>query len=190
MNTEVVGAQLDGQKLYEQQKDRRNSSCYFSAPLVVADSLQIPENIGSILRLADAAGSKEVIFINDPSDQSFNRIRRTSRNCEASVPWKFSDREHFITQYPKSSYPLVAVELTTHSTNILETNLPFECIFIVGNERHGISSELLKHCDLAVHIPMYGVNGSMNVAHALAITLFEWRRQHSVPPIWLNSRGV
>ncbi|WP_373693577.1 hypothetical protein [Limnofasciculus baicalensis] len=42
---------------------------------------------------------------------------------------------------------------------------------------------MLEHCQQAVQIPMYGVNGSMNVTHALAIVLFEWRIQHSTSPV-------
>lgn len=179
MSDKFPGEQLTGQELYNRQKRIRSSSDYSCAPAIVADCLQISENIGSVLRLADAAGSNRVIFISEPDDQNINRVRRTSRNCDALVDWQFSTYEQFESQDMTNLDPLIAVELTTCSKSIFETNLPVRCSFIIGNERHGISSRLLAQCHQAVHIPMYGVNGSMNVTHALAIVLFEWRRQHS-----------
>lgn len=180
--TGSAGEQLDGRTLYERQKRLRAAEDYAPAPTIVADGLQIPENIGSVLRLADAGGSKNVIFINDSDDQCLNRVRRTARNCDALIPWEFTTPECFLKHSLSSLPTLIAIELTNRSTNVFETCLPIQCSFAIGNERHGVSSTILDHCQQAVHIPMYGVNGSMNVTHALAIVLFEWRRQHSVSP--------
>lgn len=178
MNSELIGEQLTGQELYLCQKSIRANSGSFFAPIIVADSLHISENIGSTLRIADAVGSKRVIFINHPTDQNITRVRRTARNCDTLVDWEFSTYENFLELYLPSLPALVAVEITSRSKNIFEVCLPSLCTFIIGNERHGISSKLLKLCVQAVHIPMYGINGSMNVTHALAIALYEWRRQH------------
>ena len=175
-----AGEQLDGQQLYERQKKLLTSSTYSPAPMIVADHLSIPENIGSVLRLADAVGSKGVIFINDSGDQNLGRVRRTARSCETVVKWKLKTFVDFLEQDLSGVDPLVAIELTRCSKSIFETILPPDCTFIIGNERHGISAGLLEKCQQAVHIPMYGVNGSMNVTHALAIVLFEWRRQQEI----------
>lgn len=176
----TAGEQLDGRDLYERQKSLRDSSLYSPAPIVVADSLQIPENTGSLLRISDAAGSEKVIFINAPNEQNLGRVHRTARNCDALVSWEFTSLEDFLSRCSSTLPPLIAVELTSSSKNLFEFSFPAQCVLVVGSERHGISSELLSQCQQAVHVPMYGVNGSMNVTHALAIVLFEWRRQHSV----------
>gem|GEM_PF-282502 len=175
----LVGEQLDSRVLYERQKTLRARQTYLPGPMIIAAGLQVPENIGSVLRLADAAGSQRVIIINDgdPS-HSQKRIHRTARNCEVLVKWEFWTPAKFI-ELNDSFQPLIAVELTTGSTSIFENTLPDKCAFMIGNERHGIPLLLLAKCQQAVHIPMYGVNGSMNVTHALAVALFEWRRQHS-----------
>jgi tRNA G18 (ribose-2'-O)-methylase SpoU len=175
----MVGDQLEGQVLYERQKHVRQSKIYLPGPTILAAGLRVPENIGSVFRLADAAGSEKVVFIIDNHHSyPLARIRRTARSCEAIVKWEFWRQEQFFERII-SLHPLIALELTTHSTNIFESHLPNPCAFLIGNERHGIPSILLSKCQRAVHIPMYGVNGSMNVTHALAIALFEWRRQHT-----------
>lgn len=180
MNTQIsVGEPLDSQLLYERQKTLRVSQTELPGPAIIAAGLQVPENIGSVLRLADAAGSRTVVFINsDGPSFSQARIRRTARNCDVLVKWEFWPPEKFLEQ-AGSFQPLIALELTTSSASIFTKALPNPCTLMIGSERHGIPSPLLSKCRQAVHIPMYGVNGSMNVTHALAIALFEWRRQHS-----------
>lgn len=146
-------------------------------PIILAAGLQTPENIGGVLRLADAAGSPRVIFVNADVPQQHNRLRRTARGCDALVEWEYWTPEQFQSQ--ASALPrLIALELTTASTNIFESTLPTPCALVVGSEQHGIPAPILARCEGAVHIPMYGANGSMNVTHALAIALFEWRRQN------------
>ena len=76
MSTKLfVGEQLDSQVLYERQKALRAGKKYFPAPTIIAAGLQVPENMGSVLRLADAAGSQRVIFINDHDTFHTNQKR-------------------------------------------------------------------------------------------------------------------
>ncbi len=171
------GIQLEGQELYERQKKLRSQMLYPPAPRIIAVNLQVPDNLGSVLRLADAAGSSKVVFIGD-IDIDYKRLNKTARSCDSLVPWDIYTSERFFEEIHLFR-PLVALEITSCSNNIFSTNIPDNCTFVVGNERHGIPETILSECDLSVHIPMYGTNGSMNVTHALAIALFEWRRQKS-----------
>jgi len=161
-----VGRQLEGKALYERQKIVRSSPNYLFGPTIVAENLRIPENMGSVLRLADAAGCRETIFLTDGHLRDLSRVQKMARNCHALVDWKTETFANFLNEDIENSAPLVAIELTTCSKNLFNVRLPRECTFVVGNERFGISPELLKKCSYAVHIPMYGVNGSMNVSHA------------------------
>ncbi len=187
MTENLAGEQLDSRILYERQKELRESGAFPSGPTVVAVGLTVPENVGMVLRLADAAGASRVIFINTETPNRA-RIRKTARNADVLVRWEFCEREEFLRETYPVLPPLIAIELTTRSTNIFETSLPVECTLVVGSEQHGIPAAILQMCQQAVHIPLFGVNGSMNVTHALAVTLFEWRRQH--PSEWVLERDT
>lgn len=174
---DMVGEQLSGQLLHERQEKLRLAPIHLPGPVIVAVDLKSPENIGAVLRLADAAASTRVMFIN-AENLDLKRVHRAARNCETFIEWDLCTLEQFLEK-AVAYQPLIALELTTASTSIFETDLPEKCAIIVGGEQHGIPAKLLIECQQAVHIPMYGINGSMNVTHALAVALFEWRRQRS-----------
>lgn len=174
-----AGQQLDSKTLYERQKQFRETVNIPTGPAIVAAGLRVPENLGMVLRLADAAGAASVVFVTE-AEPLQARIRKTARHADTFVPWEVCDTATFLQKHAALLEPLIAVELTTRSTNLFETKLPEHCTLVVGSEQHGIPAELLRVCERAVYIPMYGVNGSMNVTHALAIALFEWRRQREI----------
>lgn len=170
--------QLDGDALQARQRQVRDAGV-LPGPTIVAVGLSFPENVGSLLRLADAAGCARVVLVSGNDAQSSDaRLRKTARSSEAAVTWEVWQQETFLGQI-EAFQPLIGLEISTNSKSIFATALPNLCTILVGGERYGIPSELLAQCQQVVHIPMYGVNGSMNVTHALAVALFEWRRQWS-----------
>lgn len=175
-----AGTQIDSQTLYDRQQEKNRKSIREAAPIVIATGLRTPDNIASVLRLTEAAYSNKVIFVNDKNQmiEFDNKIKRLSRDTHKDISIEQYELEEFLRichQLPE----MMAIEITTQSKNIFNTSLPNKCCFVVGSESHGVNSKVLKQCKSAVHIPMYGSNGSMNVTHALAISLFEWRRQTS-----------
>ena len=61
--------------------------------------------------------------------------------------------------------------------NINEVNLIKPMLIVVGSERNGVSSNLLKLSDEVGKIPIYGKTESLNAAVATGIILFEYNRQ-------------
>ena len=170
-----AGNKIDSQTLFERQKNIQS----VTAPCIIADNLRTPANIASIYRIADAMNVQQIIFL-QPSFESFDddkKIKRHSR-CTTHIQSTNWSYQQFLSEY-QSLPPLLALELTDQANNLQTTSLPQDCCLVIGSERYGISNSILQCCESAVYIPMYGVNGSMNVGHALAICLYEWQRQHS-----------
>lgn len=172
-----AGHQIDSQELYELQKLKRTAKVK-TAPAIVMAGLSKAENIGAVYRLADAVGSDTVYILEStqpyPDQKTIQRVSRSTVNVIQTV--MISEQE--LKQTLPSLPALVAVEITSESTSILETELPEQCTLVVGNENYGIPKSALELCHSAVHVPMHGINGSMNVTIALAIVLYEWRRQN------------
>lgn len=114
-----VGSQLDSQVLYERQKQLRESGSITPGPAIVAVGLRVPENLGMVLRLADAVGAARVVFVNEDTPLQ-TRIRKTARNADILIPWEICDTKTFVQDYALVLAPLLAVELTTQSTNLFE----------------------------------------------------------------------
>ena len=177
MNNNPAGTAISSQMLYDLQRNKDK----LTGPVIVAIDLHTPANIGAVYRLADATAAKKVIFVtNDDTDFRSNKIvKATSRNTSLTINTEFWSYEEFHNNHQLLP-ELIAIELTTKATNVFTTELPFNCSFVIGSERHGVPDIILSHCQSAVNIPMFGTNGSMNVSHALALCLYEWHRQHTL----------
>jgi tRNA G18 (ribose-2'-O)-methylase SpoU len=72
----------------------------------------------------------------------------------------------------KKEFELVAVEITSDSIPYTEYRPMRPPALVLGNEKEGISPEVLEVIDRAVHIPMYGRGSSMNVSMAAGIVVY------------------
>jgi 23S rRNA (guanosine2251-2'-O)-methyltransferase len=174
----TAGKQLDSHTLYEQQKTTIEKKRYKKGPAIIATDISSPDNIGGLLRTADAAGCIKVILINEKQISLSKKIHKIARSTEKNIEIIQCNVDEFL-KLKEELYPLIAIEITDSSKDIFSTELPEKCSFVIGNERHGVPGDILALCKYAVHIPMYGVNGSMNVIQALTISLYEWRRQEA-----------
>ena len=144
----------------------------FTGPTIVLDGISTPENIGSIMRLAGNIGCKRLVFTErvELNQTKINRIARNSLKYIDIVFLTYREIKETLTN-------LIAIETCSESSNIFETKLPLNATFIIGNEKRGISEELIEISQQQVYIPMPGNVKSLNVSHALSIGLFEWYRQ-------------
>lgn len=145
-------------------------------PIVLADNLLTPDNMGSMIRLADNIGASEMIFLGKKPVNSIGRVRKCAASSKDNIKWYFTE-ETDIRKLIPANKKIVAIETATNATNIYESKLPADAAFIVGNESHGIREEILSQCNMVVYIPIPGPTRSLNVSHAAAVALFEWYRQ-------------
>jgi tRNA G18 (ribose-2'-O)-methylase SpoU len=158
-------------------KKEKNGKPSVAGPVIVADRIQSPMNVGAILRLAANINAAKVWFVyeTDPGFRSY-KIKSTSSGASEKIAWEYI-RPEILPEVLPAGYEVVAIETTEDAQNIFQVSLPGKAVFMVGNERYGISSDVLKLAKRKVFIPIPGIISSLNVSHALAIGLFEWQRQ-------------
>lgn len=144
--------------------------------ILLLDNITGEANIGSLFRLADAFGIDKIIFCETKPNLNSNRLKRTARNTHNMVEFTFEESStETIAVLKDNGYKAIAIEITSESIPIQD----FTCknnenfVLIAGNERSGISKEVLKICDSTYHIEMFGENSSMNVAQSVGIALYE-----------------
>ncbi|WP_430814984.1 TrmH family RNA methyltransferase [Carboxylicivirga sp. RSCT41] len=142
--------------------------------IIVTDNFSTPENIGSIIRLAANVDASRVIVLGSEACRQ-SKVKKTAGAAmgHVKVEWQSAD-----TLVIPDSYRLVALETVDGASDLYENELPAKMAIVLGNEKYGISEEILARCDEAVYVPMPGAIKSMNVSHAAATCLFEWLRQN------------
>ena len=145
-------------------------------PVIIADHLMTPDNMGSMIRIADNIGATEMCFLGEDSRHRLGKVRRAAASSRGNIRWYFTEENDLRMIVPESK-TLVAIETADNATCLYDTELPDDIAFVVGSERNGIREELLKQCDQVVYIPVPGPTRSLNVSHAAAVALFEWQRQ-------------
>jgi RNA methyltransferase, TrmH family len=144
--------------------------------LLVAEGLERPGNLGTIVRSACSAGATGLLACDTPTDVFHPGVVRGSvgtlfrlpvATCTAqqALPWL---REHGVR---------IVVATPGAERRCWDAPLTGPVALVVGSERHGVSARWLAAADERVSIPMPGPADSLNVAVAAGIVLFEAVRQ-------------
>lgn len=136
-------------------------------------SVEYPVNVGSIFRMADAAGLSQLVLSGITPAPPHPTIDKIGRYKSNNVPWR-SEEDPLVAarQLKDEGYRLVALELTQEATPYHTYDYPQRTCLVVGHEDHGVTRATLSLCDAAVFIPMYGKGRSLNVHVALSIVVF------------------
>ncbi|MDA3923759.1 MAG: RNA methyltransferase [Kiritimatiellae bacterium] len=146
------------------------------ALIVIAESIEKPGNLGTILRSADAAGVHAVIVCDRCTDIHNPNVVRASTGTLFSVPVVESTTEETLAFLKKGSFRILAA--TPHAAALhSEVDLTGNIAIAIGTEQYGLTERWMKQAELRVRIPMLGLADSLNVSSATTILLFEAVRQ-------------
>lgn len=139
---------------------------------LVLEHLQSPQNIGLIIRTAEAMGVQKIFVLSEKYQQLSPKIKAITRATEDYIEVIFvQDWSEILARLTPEKVHFYALEKTSHSVDYRSVSYEFPCVLICGNERYGVSEEALKLSEKHLHLPMYGRNTSMNVAMATGIAL-------------------
>ena len=158
--------------------DRRPNQPTRAPFFVVAQGIEKPGNLGSILRSCDAA-QVDALFVCDPCTDIYNpNVVRASVGTLFTLPVIQVTTQTLLAWLEKNGIPIVA---TTPHAPLCYTESDFTgpLAIAMGTEQLGLSKEWMKSAAVAVRIPMYGVADSLNVAAATTLLLYEVLRQRS-----------
>ncbi|MGO4822383.1 MULTISPECIES: TrmH family RNA methyltransferase [unclassified Flavobacterium] len=145
-----------------------------SGLIVALDAIRDPGNLGTILRLCDWFGIKQLLCSNETVDIYNPKVVQATMGSITRVNVNYIDLS---THFSTTKLPLFGTFMDGDS--IYKSTLPKEGIIIMGNEANGISEELEKIIKNKLSIPRFGEiqkTESLNVATATAIILSEFRR--------------
>ncbi len=141
--------------------------------VLVLDSLEDPQNVGTLLRSAEAAGVHGIVF----------PTRRQAPLSPAAVKASAGAIEHLLLS-PVDDLAAALADLHARGLRIVgseadapltarQTDLRGPLAIVVGSEGQGLGPSVRRRCDLMMRIPMRGSIGSLNAAVAGSVLLFE-----------------
>jgi TrmH family RNA methyltransferase len=141
---------------------------------VVLDRVQDPGNVGAILRSAAAAGIARVVTTPKTAWCWSPKVLRAAMGGHFALSIHESCAWNLLA--PLIRVP-VAGALAHGGTSLYDSDLCPPCVWVFGNEGEGLAAEISHRLDWRLTIPQAGQVESLNVAAAVAICLFEQRRQ-------------
>lgn len=148
---------------------------------VVAEAIEKPGNLGTILRSSDAVGVSGLIVCDRCTDIYNPNVVRASVGTLFAVPTVEAEGEEALQWLKAQGIAILAA--TPHATHeFTQVDLARPIAIAVGTEQLGLSKRWMEQADLQVRIPMNGVADSLNVAMATTLLLYEVLRQRNLPP--------
>jgi len=148
---------------------------------VVLDRLEDSFNMAAVLRTCEAMGVQEVHVVINP-DAPFLPNSRVAQGCDKWLDVKqynsFADcREHLKGR----GFALYASAIREGSTSLYSLRFDTKIAIVFGNERYGVSDEVLNTVDGTFWIPMRGFSQSINISAAASACVsraIAWREEH------------
>lgn len=147
---------------------------------LVAVDMADPSNAGALLRCAEGAGAREVVFAGNCVDSwSPKTVRASAGSVFRVLPRRVVDAAEHLRQEKESQRQVIATA-SQQGMPYYEVDFTLPSTVVLGNETHGIAKSLEQFITTWVHIPLSGSVESLNVTTAAAVICFEARRQNSI----------
>ena len=142
--------------------------------ILALDDLNNPGNLGTIIRLCDWFGIRDLVCSPSTVDCYNAKVVQSAMGSHTRVNITYLALESLLSSTSN------AMGTFMEGTSIYARSLPDSGVLVLGNEANGISENLNSFLDTRLTIPRFGPfkkTESLNVANAASIILSEWRRQ-------------
>jgi len=134
---------------------------------LVLDEIQDPGNMGTIIRLADWFGVKNIFCSMDCVDVYNPKVVQASMGSITRVRVEYTE----LSSWLKNNNEIRIYATTLNGRDITKMEKITEGMIVIGNESKGISEEILKLSNVQITIPRKGKAESLNAAVATGIIL-------------------
>lgn len=148
--------------------------------LLILDELQDPQNVGAIIRTADAAGVHGVLMPKRHSCPLTGTVAKISAGAVEYVPLVQIGNIVQTIEMLQKEYNCWVVGADMDGKTYTRADLKGAIALVIGAEGKGIGRLVKEHCDELVSLPMLGGVNSLNASNAAAVLMYEIVRQREV----------
>lgn len=148
---------------------------HFDVPFFVLDAVSDPGNLGTLLRISDWFGFRQMVLLPGCADPFNPKVVQASMGSIFRVHVLHCTFAELLAHLPKG-YPLIGTEMDAPA--YYEFTWPAAAALVLGSEAHGMGAQVRAALSACVSIPRYGAGESLNVAVAAGIMAAHWKRLH------------
>ncbi|MFM7086506.1 MAG: 23S rRNA (guanosine(2251)-2'-O)-methyltransferase RlmB [Cyanobium sp.] len=148
------------------------------APLLIAlDGLTDPQNLGAIVRSAEALGAHGMVLPQRRSAGLNGSVAKVAAGALEHLPVaRVVNLNRSLDTLRQEGYRVIGLA-SEGSVTLEEADLDGPLVVVTGSEGDGLSLLTRKHCDQLVRIPLRGTTPSLNASVATALLLYEIARR-------------
>lgn len=148
------------------------------APLLMAvDGLTDPQNLGAIVRSAEALGAHGLVLPQRRSAGLTGSVAKVAAGALEHLPIaRVVNLNRALESLKENGYRVVGLA-EEGSVPLMDADLEGPLVVVTGSEGNGLSMLTRRHCDQLVRIPLRGVTPNLNAAVATALLLYELARR-------------
>lgn len=139
---------------------------------IVLDRIRDPGNLGTIIRICDWYGFKQLVLSEDCTEFYNPKVINSTMGSFSRVEFTYVDLRTFFKEH--TEYKKIGAVL--QGENIHQYSFPEKGFIILGNESNGISEDVLACLDERITIPSFGLAESLNVGISTAVIADNLRR--------------
>ena len=146
---------------------------------VMLDNVHSSQNLSAIIRSCDAVGVLDIYYSTKENESL--RIHKTI--TQGAHRWthryriNYDHKVNFLKQKKAQGFQVVVTHLEERAVSFRQIDYTKPTLLVMGNEKDGVSAEIVEMADEVIIIPMQGMVQSLNVSVATALILYEAERQ-------------
>lgn len=145
--------------------------------VLVLEDIKNPHNASALLRTADAVGV-QYVYIVDSMGESFPVNEAISTGAERWLTlYHYTWIRECLEELKAKGFRIAATYLGEGAISHFEVDYTGPIAIVFGNEKMGVSEEVLELADIKIKIPMFGMVQSLNVSVSAGVILYEAARQ-------------
>ena len=146
---------------------------------VMLENVHSSQNLSAIIRSSDAVGVLDIHYSSKENETL--RIHKTITQGAHRWTHRYrvndGDTVKFLQQKKKEGFQVVVTHLEERAVNFREVDYTKPTLIVMGNEKEGVSDDIIAEATDVIVIPMQGMVQSLNVSVATALILYEAERQ-------------
>ena len=145
---------------------------------VVLENVSDPHNISAVMRTCDAVGIQDIYILNTKIGlHEMWSAKASSSAAKWLTVHQFDEAKECFAELRKYFSKIYTTHLSSDAVDMYNLDFTESIALVFGNERSGVSEEIIALADGNFIIPQVGIIKSLNISVACAVTLYEAYRQ-------------